>query len=103
MAGIGVHADGRLEIAADLLMLGSDAIGLDHIFTLDERDAQRLRLTYGNERHRGGLAVGGPLGCVQGWAVEFIGESQLHIGSGIGRVQGGRQGEEAEELFHRGE
>ena len=59
-----VHANRGLKVTADLLVLRADAIGLDHVVTLDERDTQRLQLTRSHEGHRGGLAVSGPLGCV---------------------------------------
>jgi hypothetical protein len=38
----------------------------------------------------------------EGRAVELIGESQLHVRSRVHGAQGGREGEEAEELFHGG-
>ena len=77
-----------------------DAVGLDHVLTLDEGDAQGLGLADRHEGHRGGLAVDGPLGGVEGRTVELIGERQLHVRSRVDGAQGGRQGEEAEEVFH---
>jgi len=102
VSGIGVHADGRLEVAADLLMLRlhADAVGLDHVLALDQGDAEGLRFTDRDEGHRGRLAHRGPLRRVERRTVELIGERQLHVRSRVDGAQGGREGEEAEELFH---
>ena len=100
VAGVGVHADRGLEVTVDLLVLAADPVGLDHVLALDERDAEGLGFADRDEGHRSGLTERGPLGGVQRRSVEFVGERQLHVRSRVGGAQGGREGEETEELFH---
>jgi len=99
VTALGVEADGSLEvtISLDELLAGADRGALPTVGPVDEGQHELAAL------QRGGLGATlvGPLGGVQGGAVELVGERNLELGGGVGRDDRERK-ENAEETMHGG-